>query len=171
MRWVGRIRVVGHPAGRSGRGGVPGVSVGQGADLDQVVGEDSVSGPGPGTFGGVDHGSIPSVAAFEVADPSFAASTPFQVSSERSLSFVGLSGFAESATAGNHDLLDAEVVQGVVDGLFAVTAVGGHRLRCPPGAFLERSTAGLSRGASAGLPGWTSWSSTIPSSLSQTWAL
>jgi hypothetical protein len=33
------------------------VSVGQGADLDQVVGEDSVSGPGPGTFGGVDVGS------------------------------------------------------------------------------------------------------------------
>jgi hypothetical protein len=96
-----------------------------------------VSGPDPGTFGGVDHGSIPPVAAFEVADPSFAAGTPFQVSSERWLSFLGLPGFAGSALAGNHDIFDAEVVQGVVDGWFAVAAVGGHRSRCSPGAFLD----------------------------------
>ena len=92
------------PPGGRGAGVSWGVSVGQGADLDQVVGEDSVSGPGPGTFGGVDHGSIPSEAAFEVADPSFAAGPPFDVSSERWLSFVGLSGFTGSAVAGNHDV-------------------------------------------------------------------
>jgi hypothetical protein len=76
------------------------VSAGQGADLDQVVGEDSVSGPDPGSFGGVDHGAVPSIAAFEGADPSFAAGTPFHVSSERSLSFLGLPGFAGSALCG-----------------------------------------------------------------------
>src|SRR3954451_8361680 len=36
---------------------------------------------------------------------------------------------------------------------------------------MTRSTAGASRGASAGLPVWTSWSRTMPSSLSTTWAL
>src|SRR3954464_1633699 len=35
---------------------------------------------------------------------------------------------------------------------------------------MTRSTEGASRGASAGLPGRTSWSRTMPSSLSQTWA-
>jgi hypothetical protein len=33
--------------------------------------------------------------------------------------------------------LNTEVVQGVVDGLFTVTAVGGHRPRCPPGPSLH----------------------------------
>jgi hypothetical protein len=92
------------------------VSGGQRADLNQVVGEDSVSDPDPGTFSGVDHGSVPPVAAFQGADPSFAAGAPFHVSSERSLSFLGLSGFTGSTFAGNHDLLDPELVQGIVDG-------------------------------------------------------
>src|SRR3954464_15053514 len=57
-------------------------------------------GPDPGAFGGVDHGSVPAVAAFEVADPSFAAAPPLDVSSEGSSSFVGLSGLAGSGFAG-----------------------------------------------------------------------
>jgi hypothetical protein len=34
---------------------------GQGGDLGQVVGEDSVSGPDPGVFGAVDHAAVPSL--------------------------------------------------------------------------------------------------------------
>ena len=41
-------------------------SGGEGADLDQVVGQDAVSGPDPGAFGAVDAGAVPAVAAFEV---------------------------------------------------------------------------------------------------------
>ena len=48
------------------------VSAGQGADLDQVVGQDSVSDPDPCAFGGVDPAAIPSIAAFQAADPAFA---------------------------------------------------------------------------------------------------
>jgi hypothetical protein len=79
-------------------------SGGQGADLDQVVDEDSVSDPDPGTFGGVDHGSIPPVATFQGADPAFAAGTPFHMSAERSLSFLGLAGLAGSTFTGDHDI-------------------------------------------------------------------
>jgi hypothetical protein len=46
-----------------------------------------VSGPGSGTFGAVDHAAVPSVVAFEVADPAFAAGSPFHGSAEPSLSF------------------------------------------------------------------------------------
>jgi len=46
---------------------------GRGGDFGQVVGSDSVSGPDPGAFGVVDHAAVPSVVAFEVADPAFAA--------------------------------------------------------------------------------------------------
>ena len=75
-----------------------------------------MSGPDPGSFDGVDPGAVPAVAAFEGADPAFAAGSPFHVSAERSSVFVGLSGLAGSAFAGDHDVADAEVVQVVVDG-------------------------------------------------------
>ena len=46
-----------------------------------------MSGPGSGTFGAVDHAAVPSVVAFEVADPALAAGSPFHGSAEPSLSF------------------------------------------------------------------------------------
>ena len=55
----------------------------EGADLDQVVGQNAVSGPDPGAFGAVDAGAVPAVAGFEVTDPSFAASAPFDDAAER----------------------------------------------------------------------------------------
>ncbi len=46
------------------------------ADLDQVVGEDSVSGPDPGTFGTVDAGAVPVVSAFEALEHLFVRLRP-----------------------------------------------------------------------------------------------
>src|SRR3954452_23426457 len=92
----------------------------QDADLDQVVGQDAVSGPDPGSFGGVDAGAVPSVATFEGADPAFDPGAPFDGSAKRWSMLVGLSGPAGSALAGDHHGPHAQVVQGVVDPLFAV---------------------------------------------------
>jgi hypothetical protein len=127
-----------------GRQGAPGGwSAGQGADLDEVVCEDSVSGPDPGSFGGVDHGAVPSVAAFEVADAAFAAGSPFHLPPERSLSFLGLSGLAGFAPARNDDVSDTEIVQVIVDACLAVAAVGGHRSRLPSGAADDAFDSGF----------------------------
>jgi hypothetical protein len=126
---------------------------GQDGDLGQVVGQDSVSGPDPGAFGAVDHAAVPSVVAFKVTDPAFAAGSPLHSSAERSSSFDVLPGLAGSAFAGNDDVVDAELVQLVLDGGFSVAAVRSHSARFPAGALITRSTAGLSRGASGGLPG------------------
>jgi hypothetical protein len=96
-------------------------SAGQGADLDQVVGQDSVSDPNSCSFGGVDPAAVPSVAAFQAADPAFASGSPLQVPPECPPVFLGLPGLAGSAFAGDDDVADAEVVQGVVDTGFAVS--------------------------------------------------
>jgi len=48
-----------------------GPSAGQGPDLDQVVGEDAVPAPDRGSLAAIQPGAVPSVAAFEVADPPF----------------------------------------------------------------------------------------------------
>ena len=115
--------------------GRPGVrSAGQGADLDQVVGQDSVSDPDPCAFGGVDPAAVPSIAAFQAADPAFASGSPFQVPPECLPVFLCLPGFGGSAFAGDDDVADAEVVQGVVDTGFAVAAVRGHGARFAAGA-------------------------------------
>src|SRR4051794_911741 len=109
------------------RGCRAGLSGGQGGDLGEVVGQDSVSGPDPGSFGGVDHGAVPAVVAFEVTDPALAAGSPFHGAAERALSFDGLSSLRWSALAGDHDLPDSEIVEILLDTGFAVAAVGGHR--------------------------------------------
>src|SRR5258708_26430238 len=54
----------------------PGGSAGQGADLDQVVGEDPVPAPDRGSFAAVQPGAVPVVSALEAADPAFAAGSP-----------------------------------------------------------------------------------------------
>ena len=110
--------------------------------------------------------AVPSVAAFEGADAAFASGSPFQVPPERSMSFLGLPGLAGSALARNDDVSDTEIVQVIIDAYLAVAAVGGHRPRLSRVRPMTRSTAGFSRGPSAGLPGCTSWSRTMPSSLS-----
>src|SRR4029077_13845188 len=112
-----------------------GLSGGQVGDLGEVVCQDSVSSPDPGSFGGVDHGAVPSVAAFQVADSAFAAGPPFHVFAERALSFLGLASLAGLALAGNRHVADAEVVEVVVDAGFAVAAIGGHGARLAAGAF------------------------------------
>src|ERR1700677_242343 len=101
------------------------VSAGQGADLDQVVGQDPVSGPGPGSFGAVQAGAVPSVLPFECADPAFAAGPPFDGAPERGAAFVGLAGLAGFALAGDGHVADPECAQVVFDELLAVAAVGG----------------------------------------------
>jgi hypothetical protein len=102
-----------------------------------------VSGPDPGSFGGVDQGSVPSVAAFEVADAAFAAGSPFHLPPERSLSFLGLSGLAGSALSRNDDVSDTKIVQVIVDAGLAVAAVGGHRSRLPSGAADDAFDSGF----------------------------
>jgi hypothetical protein len=58
--------------GAAGLGGL----AGQGADLDQVVGEYPVSAPDRGSVPAVEEGAVPAVAALEVADPAFASGPP-----------------------------------------------------------------------------------------------
>jgi hypothetical protein len=101
-----------------------------------------VSGPDSGSFGAVDAGSVPSVAAFEGADPPLAAGSPFHRSPERSAVFNGLSGLAGSALAGYHDCAHSELVQGVVDTLLPVAAIGGDRARAAAGAADDSFNSG-----------------------------
>ena len=118
-------------------------SRGEGADLDQVVGEDAVPGPDSGSFGAVDAGAIPAVATLEGADAAFTSGAPLDGSSERWPVFLGSPSLAGFAFTGYHDRAHAEVVQVVLDAFLAVAAVGGD------GAW---PTAGASCGASGGLP-------------------
>jgi hypothetical protein len=46
-------------------------SCGEGADLDEVVGEDAVSAPDSGAVDAGEFGAVPAEAAFEVVDPPF----------------------------------------------------------------------------------------------------
>jgi hypothetical protein len=55
---------------------------GQGADLDQVVGEYSVAAPDGGSVPAVQAGAVPAVAALEVADPAFASGSPLDQPAE-----------------------------------------------------------------------------------------
>src|SRR5512132_4246281 len=102
-----------------------GWSARQGADLDQVVGEDAVPGPCPGDVDAVEVAAVPSVVAFQVADAAFAAGSPFHGAPKCRSMFGGLAGLAGSALAGDHDGAHAYLVQVVVDLLLAVAAVGG----------------------------------------------
>jgi uncharacterized lipoprotein YbaY len=53
-----------------------GCSSGQGADLEQVVGEDPVAARDRGALPAIELSAVPAVAALEVADASFAADAP-----------------------------------------------------------------------------------------------
>src|SRR4051794_24501982 len=95
-------------------------SAGQCRDLDQVVGEDAVSGPDPGPGEVVEAGAVPAVLPFEGADAGFAAGAPFDGAAERAAVFVGLAGLAGSALAWDDHGADPELVQVVLDTGFAV---------------------------------------------------
>src|SRR3954451_23064416 len=92
----------------------------QRGDLDQVVGQDSVSGPDPGPVEVIEAGAVPPVLPFEGADPGLATGAPLHGSAERPAMFVGLAGLAGSALAGDHHGPHAELVQGVLDAGLAV---------------------------------------------------
>ena len=143
-------------------------SGGQGGDLDQVVGQDPLSGPGPGSFQRVQARAVPSVAAFEGADPAFAAGSPLHGSPERRPMLDGPAGGAVSALAGDDDVPHAAVGQLLVDTGLAIATVAVTVRGVRPVRSVIRSIAGASCGASGGLPSSTLWSSTIPSSLSTT---
>src|SRR5690349_6052687 len=96
----------------------------QAADLDQVVGEDSVSGPGSGALDGVDPGAFPAVVALEVADSSLASGSPLDLAAEGSSSLVGLAGLAGLARAWDDHVANAQLTQVVLNAGVAVTAVG-----------------------------------------------
>src|SRR5690242_12592179 len=72
----------------SGRGG----SAGQGSDLGQVAGEDPVPAPDRRPVPAVQAGAVPAVAAFEAADPAFAAGAPFDQLAEAAAVPGGLAG-------------------------------------------------------------------------------
>ena len=61
-----------------------GLSCGQGADLDEVVGEDALSAPGSGAVDAGEFGAVPAVASFEVVDPAFGSGAPFDLVAEGS---------------------------------------------------------------------------------------
>ncbi len=66
--------------------------------------------------------------------------------------FLGLSGLARFAFAGDHDVPDAEVLEGVVDALLAVATVGGGGPWLAAGALDDPLDRRASCGASGGFP-------------------
>ena len=94
-------------------------------------------GPDPGPFDAVDAGSVPAVAAFEGADSTFASGSPFDGAPKGWSVFLGLSRLGGSALSGDDDGAHAEVVQGAIDVLLAVVAIGGHGPRWTAGACAD----------------------------------
>src|SRR3954465_8699754 len=107
---------------------------GGGADLDEVVVQDCLSGPDACSVEAVEAAAVPAVAAFEAANAALAAGAPLDGLAERRAVFEGLSGLAGAALARDDDGSDAEVVQVVLDARLAVAAVGGGRARAAAGA-------------------------------------
>lgn len=112
------------------------------ADLDEVVGEDAVPGPDPGSFGAVDAGAVPTVVSFEGADAAFAAGAPLDCSSERWPLFFGAPGLGGSAFTRYRDRTYTEVVQVIFDAFLAVAAVGGDGAGRASGACGDPSDRG-----------------------------
>jgi len=60
------------------------VSCGEGADLDEVVGEDAVSAPGSGSIEAGELGPVPPVASLDVINPTLRSGAPFHFVAEGS---------------------------------------------------------------------------------------
>src|SRR3979490_136506 len=56
----------------------------EGADFDEIVGEDAVSAPGSGASDAGEFGAVPAVASFDVVDSSFGSGPPFDFLAEGS---------------------------------------------------------------------------------------
>ena len=104
-------------------------SAGQGRDLGQVVGEDAVAAPDGGSVLAVEAGAVLAVAAFEVADPPFAAGPPFDEPVEAAAVLDGLASWRGGGLAGDYDGPYTEFSQVALDGGLAIAAVGGDRAR------------------------------------------
>src|SRR5687768_11841473 len=96
-------------------GGISAVGRGEGCDLGEVVGEDAVAAPDPGTGESVEAGAVQVVTVFEVADAAFAAGSPFDQFAEGWSLFVSASAGAGGALAGDGDVFDAQVVEVFLD--------------------------------------------------------
>src|SRR5215208_1519069 len=84
-------------------------SVDQFADLDQVVGEDAVAAPCPGTGEAVDPCSVEPEVAFGAADPSFTAGAPSHHLAERTAVLDLATCRGRSALGGQHDVANPGV--------------------------------------------------------------
>jgi len=60
------------------------VSCCEGADFDEIVGEDPVSVPGSDSVDAGEFGAVPAVASFDVVDPPFGSGPPFDFLAEGS---------------------------------------------------------------------------------------
>ena len=125
----------------------------------------------PDSFGAVDAGAVPAMAALDAADLAFAPSSPFdgpaeacQCSSARraldSLSLRGMTTLLTQRLVSCRSTLDV-----------TVAAVGGDYAWRHLASFFTRSTAGANCAKSGGLLCSTEGSSTISSTLSTTLAL
>jgi hypothetical protein len=75
----------------------------------------------------VQQGAVPAVAAFEVADPAFAARAPLDQLAEAAAVPGGLADGDVGSLAENRHGSDVQVLQVTLDGGLAVAAVGGDR--------------------------------------------
>lgn len=118
------------------------LSLGQGADLDQAVGNDSVYAPGTSSGQCGQFGTVPFIAAFEVVDPSFACGSPFDLGAERFPMFELPPGNARSAGAWDGHTAHPELMMqiGLHRGV-SVAAVSSHRRGSTPGPVADTATA------------------------------
>ena len=78
------------PERDGGAAGLSSLLAGQGADLDQVVGEDPVPAPDGGTFFTVQVGAVPPVGVLEIADPALGTGAPLDEFAEARAVLGGL---------------------------------------------------------------------------------
>src|SRR3954451_21056560 len=105
------------------------VSCSEGADLDEVMGEDAVSAPGSGTVDAGEFGAVPAVASFQVIDPSFGPCPPFDLVAECSPMFEFATGGTGLANPRDPHIPPTELVEVAFNGGIAIAAIGGHRAR------------------------------------------
>lgn len=112
-------------------------------DFHQVVRENAVPGPDPGTVDAIQAGAVPPVAVPEGADPPFTASAPFDPCAERGSAFVPLPrrpGLAFSGNGNGSNHLSTDVPAATRRGRGA-TAAMLLRFELPvrlPGAYPKR---------------------------------
>ncbi len=126
--------------------GCPAGSAGQGAELDQVVGEVTMRARDRGSSAAVQPGAIAAVSALEVADPAFGAGAPLDEPAEPPGMFGVPAGGRDLGFARDGDRADPERLQVPVCGGLAITSVGGARTRhaasAPPDPADSRATSG-----------------------------